>query len=36
MNKYFSKLRLQTFVKMHKSILELDDVSHDFNFQREI
>ena len=36
MNKYFSKQRLKTFVKMHKSILKLNDVSHDFNFQREI
>ena len=33
---YFSKLRLKTLVKMHKQSVKLNDVSHDFNFQRNL
>ena len=35
MYEYFSKLRLKALVKMHKSSVKLNDVSQDFNFQRE-
>ena len=34
-NEYLSKLRLQ-HLKMHKSAVKLNDVSHNFNFQSEI
>ena len=32
----FKLTKIKTLEEMHKSIIKLNDVSHDFNFQRKI